>query len=64
MITVWVNAYYGNLDLGGDVFETVNPSRRPREELIIKEARSKSESATQAALYCLGRRVARLPTGF
>jgi len=36
-ITVWVNAYYEAADLGGDVFETVNPCHRPKEELIIKE---------------------------
>lgn len=38
-ITVWVNEYYRDVDCGGDVFETVNPRHRPREELIIKELR-------------------------
>jgi len=36
-ITVWVNAYYEGVDLGGDVFETVNPRHRPKDELIIRE---------------------------
>jgi len=36
-ITVWVNAYYDGIDLGGDVFETVNPRHAPRSELIIRE---------------------------
>jgi len=36
-ITVWVNAYYDGIDLGGDVFETVNPRQSPRPELIIRE---------------------------
>jgi len=38
-ITVWVNAFYGSVNLGGDVFETVNPARRPEEALLIKEVR-------------------------
>jgi len=36
-ITVWVNAFYGPVDLGGDIFETVNPTRRPEEALLIRE---------------------------
>mmetsp|Transcript_5414 Transcript_5414/g.13119 ORF Transcript_5414/g.13119 Transcript_5414/m.13119 type:complete len:980 (-) Transcript_5414:67-3006(-) len=36
-ITVWVNAYYDGIDLGGDVFETVNPRHAPRLEFIIRE---------------------------
>jgi len=38
-ITVWVNEYYqlATADLGGDVFETVNPRQLPKAELVIKE---------------------------
>merc|ERR1712232_653386 len=36
-ITVWVNAYFQDVDLGGDVFETVNPRHRPASDLIIRE---------------------------
>eukprot|EP00931_Biecheleriopsis_adriatica_P117666 TRINITY_DN93167_c0_g1_i1.p1 TRINITY_DN93167_c0_g1~~TRINITY_DN93167_c0_g1_i1.p1 ORF type:complete len:978 (+),score=135.61 TRINITY_DN93167_c0_g1_i1:175-2934(+) len=36
-ITVWVNAYYDGIDLGGDVFETVNPRHLPKPELVIRE---------------------------
>uniref|UniRef100_A0A7S1AS70 Methyltransferase type 11 domain-containing protein n=1 Tax=Noctiluca scintillans TaxID=2966 RepID=A0A7S1AS70_NOCSC len=37
-ISVWVNAYYGpDVDLGGDVFETVNARHRPELHHIIKE---------------------------
>lgn len=36
-ISVWVNAYYGCEGLGGDIFETVNPRHRPKDELIVRE---------------------------
>mmetsp|Transcript_61991 Transcript_61991/g.113436 ORF Transcript_61991/g.113436 Transcript_61991/m.113436 type:complete len:926 (+) Transcript_61991:36-2813(+) len=36
-ITIWVNAYYSGVDLGGNVFETVNPRHRPHDDLIIRE---------------------------
>mmetsp|Transcript_98524 Transcript_98524/g.175501 ORF Transcript_98524/g.175501 Transcript_98524/m.175501 type:complete len:924 (-) Transcript_98524:61-2832(-) len=36
-ISVWVNAYYDGIDFGGDVFETVNATHRPKDELIVKE---------------------------
>lgn len=36
-ISVWVNAYYGCDGLGGDIFETVNPTHTPKDELIVRE---------------------------
>lgn len=36
-ISVWVNAYYNNTDLGGDVFETVHPLHSPKPETVIRE---------------------------
>merc|ERR1719446_577752 len=38
-ITVWVNEYYENVDLGGDVFESVNPSIIPPDHLIIRDCK-------------------------
>jgi len=36
-ITVWVNAFYGSMDLGGDVFETVNACHAPAADLVVRE---------------------------
>eukprot|EP00811_Abedinium_folium_P035217 NODE_8029_length_1529_cov_3.349501.p1 GENE.NODE_8029_length_1529_cov_3.349501~~NODE_8029_length_1529_cov_3.349501.p1 ORF type:complete len:388 (+),score=47.65 NODE_8029_length_1529_cov_3.349501:288-1451(+) len=36
-ITVWVNEYYQGLDLRGDIFESVNPCPRPKDDLIVRE---------------------------
>jgi predicted NAD/FAD-binding protein len=38
-ISVWVNEYYSSVDLGGDVFETVNPRHSPKPETVIRECR-------------------------
>jgi len=49
-ITVWVNAYYDGVELGGDVFETVNPRHQPREDLIIRECHLQRVVHTQASV--------------
>jgi predicted NAD/FAD-binding protein/2-polyprenyl-3-methyl-5-hydroxy-6-metoxy-1,4-benzoquinol methylase len=48
-ITVWVNAYYSGIDLGGDVFETVNPRHQPHEDLIIRECHLQRVVHTQTS---------------
>eukprot|EP00746_Dinoflagellata_sp_MGD_P081516 gnl/MRDRNA2_/MRDRNA2_32418_c0_seq1.p1 gnl/MRDRNA2_/MRDRNA2_32418_c0~~gnl/MRDRNA2_/MRDRNA2_32418_c0_seq1.p1 ORF type:complete len:841 (-),score=99.24 gnl/MRDRNA2_/MRDRNA2_32418_c0_seq1:112-2397(-) len=48
-ITVWVNAYYEGVDLGGDVFETVNPRHQPNQDLIIRECHLQRVVHTKAS---------------
>jgi predicted NAD/FAD-binding protein len=48
-ITVWVNAYYDSVDLGGDVFETVNPRHQPKQDLIIRECHLQRVVHTKAS---------------